>query len=114
MKVEHVIEEVTGVALPLTPTMALLGIVDGWPIAMRRLVGLLLILAKRRVAVCWGRGRAQCESDWLRDAVLCQEQLTVYWELGPGGSRLRGIIVMKVDVAMSPEMRIENFNCAAE
>ncbi|KAJ1174670.1 hypothetical protein NDU88_006490 [Pleurodeles waltl] len=48
---------------------------DGVPSVWRSLVGMLLLLAKRRVAVCWGRVRAQRRDDWLRDAAFSQEQL---------------------------------------
>ncbi|KAJ1205245.1 hypothetical protein NDU88_000680 [Pleurodeles waltl] len=64
---------------------------DSVPPAQRKLVGMLLLLAKRRVAICWGRGRPPGVTDWLRDAVYCLEQLETFWELAPEGSRPRDI-----------------------
>ncbi|KAJ1163451.1 hypothetical protein NDU88_003909 [Pleurodeles waltl] len=71
--------------------IALLGYMDEVQGPHRRLVGLLMLLAKRRVAMCWGRGRAPRRSDWLRDAAFCHDQLLVFWELMPEGSRPKDI-----------------------
>ncbi|KAJ1203234.1 hypothetical protein NDU88_007026 [Pleurodeles waltl] len=66
-EVMRVITGMTGLDLPFSPVVVLL---DGVPSEWRRLVGMLLLLAKRRVVVCWGRGRAPRKDDWLQDAVF--------------------------------------------
>ncbi|KAJ1122019.1 hypothetical protein NDU88_000525 [Pleurodeles waltl] len=71
--------------------LALLGSVDTVLLAQRKLVGMLLLLTKRRVAICWGRGRPPQVSDWLRNAAFCREQLATFWELAPAGSSSRDI-----------------------
>ncbi|KAJ1083605.1 hypothetical protein NDU88_003762 [Pleurodeles waltl] len=91
VEVVRMIEAMSGLELPLSPRLALLGCVDAVRQFHRQLVGLLLLLAKRRVAMCWSRGRPPRGSDWLRNAPFCQEQLTIFWELTPEGSRPRDI-----------------------
>ncbi|KAJ1117695.1 hypothetical protein NDU88_005892 [Pleurodeles waltl] len=91
VEVMRMIEEMTGLELPFSPRLALLGCVDEVRRTHRQLVGLLLLLAKRRVAMCWGQSRPPRGSDWLRDASFCQKQLTIFWEFTPEGSRTRDI-----------------------
>ncbi|KAJ1128267.1 hypothetical protein NDU88_006646 [Pleurodeles waltl] len=85
------ISEMIGQEISPSPVMALLGEMSGVQTAMRHLAGMMLLLAKRRVSICWGRIRSPRASDWLRDAAYCQEQLTNYWELMLAGSRPRDI-----------------------
>ncbi|KAJ1142569.1 hypothetical protein NDU88_008883 [Pleurodeles waltl] len=93
LEVAHVIGEMTGLKLALSPVLALLGSVDPMPPAQQKLVGMLLLLVMRRVAICWGRGRCAWVTVWLRDAAYCREQLETFWELAPEGSRPRDIWV---------------------
>ncbi|KAJ1162423.1 hypothetical protein NDU88_002891 [Pleurodeles waltl] len=90
-EIRRSIVEMIEVEVPLSPKIALLGYMDEVQGPHRRLVGLLMLLAKRRVAMCWGRGRAPRRSDWLRDAAFCHDQLLVFWELMPEGSRPKDI-----------------------
>ncbi|KAJ1158094.1 hypothetical protein NDU88_010788 [Pleurodeles waltl] len=85
------IAEMIELELPLSPKIALLGYMDEIQGPHRRLVGLLMLLAKRRVAMCWGQRRAPRRSEWLRDAAFCHDQLSVFWELMPEGSRPKDI-----------------------
>ncbi|KAJ1199115.1 hypothetical protein NDU88_002953 [Pleurodeles waltl] len=79
----------TELMLPRTPEVALLGYVKEIPSEYRRLVGILLVLAKHRVVMCWGwKQKPRCD-DWLKKAAYCQEQLATNWELMPMGSHPR-------------------------
>ncbi|KAJ1117027.1 hypothetical protein NDU88_005228 [Pleurodeles waltl] len=77
----NALEEMVGLTLPRSPVFALLDYIMEIPPENRKLVGLLLLLAKRRAAMRWGRVLAPRFRDWLRDTVYCQEQFAVYWEL---------------------------------
>lgn len=73
-----------------TPMVGLLGYVKEVPPTRRKLVALLLILAKRRVAMVWGGHRIPREWVWL-DAEYCSDQLSHYWDMMPPKSRLKDI-----------------------
>ncbi|KAJ1180994.1 hypothetical protein NDU88_006205 [Pleurodeles waltl] len=77
--------------LTLTPLVALLGYTEKIAPVHRRYLGFALLLAKRRVACCWGRGRAPKFKDWLSDLVYGRMQLKAYAELLPPTSRPRDI-----------------------
>ncbi|KAJ1097830.1 hypothetical protein NDU88_002946 [Pleurodeles waltl] len=56
-----------------------------------RLHALLLLFAKRRVAIHWGRRRVPAVGNWLADVTYGHTQLTTFWELMPAASRPRDI-----------------------
>lgn len=63
------------IRIECTPLIGLLGYVKGVPPGSRKLVAMLLLLAKGRMAMVWGRRLAPKEKDWLQDAAYCSEQL---------------------------------------
>ncbi|KAJ1115246.1 hypothetical protein NDU88_003472 [Pleurodeles waltl] len=73
--------------LTLTPLIALLGYTEETAPVHRRNLGFALLLAKRRVACRWGRGRAPKFKDWLSDLVYGRMQPEAYAELLPPTSR---------------------------
>lgn len=85
------LEDMTSVAMRNDPLMALLGYTAHIPVPYRKYVNIALLLAKRRVACRWGRGRAPKFKMWLADLVYCQDQLKIYGETLPNASRPRDI-----------------------
>lgn len=81
----------TGLHITMDPLTALLGYTQPLTAKMRKYISLALLLAKRRIACRWGRGRASKFKDWLQDLVYCQEQLQTYAELQPPSSRPKDI-----------------------
>lgn len=90
-EVHGIIREVTGHPLQPAPLVALLGYVEEVPPAHRRLTAMMLLLAKRRIAIYWGVPRKTRISEWLSDIAFCQEHLTHFWELMPTSSRPKDI-----------------------
>ncbi|KAJ1104726.1 hypothetical protein NDU88_002135 [Pleurodeles waltl] len=74
-----------------SPLLGLLGYVRDTPPPSRKLHALLLLFAKRRVAIHWGRRRVPAVRDWLADVTYGHTQLTTFWELLPAASRPRDI-----------------------
>ncbi|KAJ1185339.1 hypothetical protein NDU88_002132 [Pleurodeles waltl] len=74
-----------------SPLLGLLGYVRDTPLSSRRLHALLLLFAKRRVAIHWGRRRVPAVRDWLADVTYGHTQLITFWELLPAASRPRDI-----------------------
>lgn len=89
--VASTISEVTGSVLDCSPMVMLLGYVERVNVASRRLTAMMLVLARRRLAVHWGDPRSPSIGDWLRDIVYCQENLTLYWDMMPSSSRPKDI-----------------------
>ncbi|KAJ1210076.1 hypothetical protein NDU88_005444 [Pleurodeles waltl] len=87
----NTISEMVEIEIPATPRIALLGCVEDIRATHRRLVGILLLLAKRRVAMCGGGTRVLRHSEWLRDAAFCHDLPIVFWNLMPEGSRPKDI-----------------------
>lgn len=71
--------------------VALLGYTKPIPKTYRRYSATALLMAKRRVACRWGRGRAPKFREFLTDLIHCQEQLATYAELLPCTSRAKDI-----------------------
>ncbi|KAJ1164726.1 hypothetical protein NDU88_005160 [Pleurodeles waltl] len=74
-----------------SPLLGLLGYVRDTPPTERRLHALLLLFAKRRVAIHLGRQRVPAVRDWLADVTYGHTQLTTFWELMPAAARPRDI-----------------------
>lgn len=74
-----------------TAKVGLLGYVKEVPVGVCKLLAMLLLLAKRRIAMTWGRSRLPLFKDWITDITFCQEQLVAFWELMPVASRSKGI-----------------------
>lgn len=85
------LDQMVPIALERTPLIALLGYTKLIPRCCRKYLGIALLLAKRRVACSWGRGRAPKFKEWLDDLIYCQEQLTLYTETLPRASKPRNI-----------------------
>lgn len=85
------IDEMTGTSITRSPQTALLGYTKDIPAEGRWLSALLLLLAKRLIAITWGRTRAPKKATWLRGVAVCQEQLATFWELMPTQSRPKDI-----------------------
>lgn len=81
--------QMTDTQIPDDPLTRLLGYIGALPMTMQRFISLALLLAKRRVACRWSRGRAPKFKDWLQDLIFCQDQLHTYTELLPPSSRPR-------------------------
>lgn len=79
--------DITGLSLDPDPVLALLGYTKPLPKAVRKLVAMGLVLAKRRVAIRWMRGPAPKISDWHKDMLFCHTQTETYSELLPPASR---------------------------
>lgn len=73
------------------PMMALLGYTAHIPKASYKYTAIALLLAKRRVACRWGRGRAPKFKNWLDDLIYCQDQMSIYAETLPWMSRPKDI-----------------------
>lgn len=73
------------------PLVTLLGYTKPIAKSYRKYLDIALIMAKRRVAYRWGRGRAPKFKEWLTDLLYCQEQLTHYADLLPRASRPRDV-----------------------
>lgn len=69
------------------PLLGLLGFVLPVPSASRKLVAMLLLLAKRQIALKWKQKSPPTISGWLTSALYCKNQLAAYWELMPLRSR---------------------------
>lgn len=85
------IQEVTGHTLDPSPIVALLRWVGKVPPESRRLIAMMLLLAKRRRAMHWGAHRRPWVEAWVKDVVFCQEQLSQFWELMPTAARSKDI-----------------------
>lgn len=90
-QVLRALELMTLTHIPKTPLTALLGYTKQVPANRRKFVSFTLVLAKRRVACCWGRGRAPKFKNWITDMIFWQDQLNKYAELLPISSRPRDI-----------------------
>ncbi|KAJ1217574.1 hypothetical protein NDU88_005168 [Pleurodeles waltl] len=90
-RVEGSLSAMIAAPLTLTPLIALLGYTEEIGPVQRRYLGFALLLAKRRVACRWGRGRAPKFKNWLSDLVCGKMQLEAYAELLPPTSRPRDI-----------------------
>lgn len=69
----------------------LLGYVEQIEVAGRKLTAMMLVLARRWLAIHWGAPRGPRSSDWLQDITYCQENLSLYWDLMPSASRPKDI-----------------------
>lgn len=90
-EVSLTIRDITGHPLDCSPKVMLLGYVEHTKMEVRRLTAMLLVLAKRRLAIHWGSPRGPTIKAWLQDAAFCQEQLSNYWDLMPTASRRKDI-----------------------
>lgn len=91
MQVLKALAEMTSEQIGADPLMALLGYTAHIPAPYWKYVNIALLLAKRRVACRWGRGRAPKFKTWIADLIYCQDQLKVYGETLPSASRPRDI-----------------------
>lgn len=80
------INEILDLRLEPSPLLGLLGYTKNIPVESQCLVAMLL-LAKRRVAMSWGRARVPQTKSWIADVTYCQEQRNTFWELMPVASR---------------------------
>ena len=65
---------------------ALLGYTKDIPKLRCKLTNMALLLAKRRVSMVWGRGRAPKFTDWQKDRALGDEMLDTYSIMLPKSS----------------------------
>lgn len=63
------------------PALVLLGYSKNLPKATRRLVDMALLVAKRRVAMCWLRRPVPTNTQWSKDLLYCCTQSENYSEL---------------------------------
>lgn len=82
-EVAQIISEVLNQTLECSPLVMLLGYVERLEVAGRKLAAMMLVLARRRLAIHWGAPRGPRSSDWLQDITYCQENLSLYWDLMP-------------------------------
>lgn len=75
------IYEITSSPISPDPLLCLLGFVKHCPDASLRLTAMLLVLARCRVSMCWGRRPAPRVALWLEDASPCQTLLSEFWYL---------------------------------
>lgn len=85
------ITDITSLTIPETPLTTLLGIIETYPPAKTRLTSVLLLLAKRQIALHWGAPHAPSIKEWVTSVTHCQIQLATYWELQPIKLRPRDI-----------------------
>lgn len=78
---------ITGLPLEPSPLLALLGYTKPIVKDARNLIAMGLLLARRRVAMRWMRGRAPTTAEWHRDMTYCHTQSDTYNELLPPTSR---------------------------
>lgn len=78
-----IISEIVSSQVSPDPLLCLLGFVKFHPDATRRLTAMLLVLARRRVSMCWGRRLAPKATLWVEDTSRCQTLLTEFWDLLP-------------------------------
>lgn len=90
-EISNIIHAVTGQPVVLSPLVMLLGYVELTCSEFRRLTAMMIVLARRRLAMHWGATRGPRIKDWLQDITYCQEQLTLYWDLQPTASRPKDI-----------------------
>lgn len=81
------LERMIGNHIPDDPIVALLGYTENIPTTVRKFTAIALLMARRRVACRWGRGRAPKFKDWLTDLLYCQDQMSIYAETLPRASR---------------------------
>lgn len=85
------ISDILMISIQPTALLGLLGYVKKIPMGVRKLIAMLLLLAKRRIAMTWGRLRPPLLKDWITDVTFCQEQLAAFWELMQVASRPKDI-----------------------
>ncbi|KAJ1164665.1 hypothetical protein NDU88_005099 [Pleurodeles waltl] len=85
------LDEVAGQPVPLTPLVALIGCVEDIPTSTCRLRDMLLLLAKRKVAMPWGNQVCPKSKDCLVGMAFCQWRLEEYWVLMLEKIRLKDI-----------------------
>lgn len=85
------IGNITDIELHHSPLVALLGYVLEVPLSRRKLTAMLLLLAKRQVAIHWKKMNPPTIAEWIGAATYCKDQLTHYWELMPTRSRPKDI-----------------------
>lgn len=71
------------------PAAALLGYTKPMPKATRKLIDMGLLMAKRRVAICWMRGPLPTLKQWSHYLLYCCTQSENFSELLPPQSRLK-------------------------
>lgn len=77
--------------IPLPPQIALLGCIQDIATTHKKFLALGLLIAKRRIACKWGRGRAPKFKECVQDLITWQEQSLCYAELLPPTSRPKDI-----------------------
>lgn len=86
------INQILGLADSPSPLLGVLGYVKNTETkGKRRLHALLLLFAKRQIAMLWGRKQKPSLNDWIRDVTYGQTQLALFWELMPPSSRPKDI-----------------------
>lgn len=84
-------KEITGLTIPASPLATLLGVLDPLPLVKTKLAGILLLMAKRQIALHWGTPTVPTAKEWLQSVTFCQIQITAYWELQPARLRPKDI-----------------------
>ena len=69
------------------PKLALLGYVHDLPLRVRHYTALELLLAKRRIAICWEGRSIPNKKDWIQDMITYHTRVSDYADLIPIISR---------------------------
>lgn len=85
------INQILGLTELPCPILGVLGYVKNTEVKKRKLHALLLLFAKRQLAMLWGRKRKPKINDWIKDVTYGQTHLTLFWELMPMPSRPKDI-----------------------
>lgn len=91
VQVTQIASEMVAEQIDCTPQLCLLGIANTIKPGNRKLVNIITLLAKRQVAMHWGKKAAPKVEQWLNDSVHCRDQLNIYAEELPTTSRPKDV-----------------------
>lgn len=89
--VTNTLTEMLSEQIPTTPLVCILGIRKLKYARRRKFLAVALLLAKRRIAICWGSKRPPRLKDWITDMTYCKTMLETYAEDIPQASRPRDV-----------------------
>lgn len=91
-RVHYTLGQMINLPLIPTPVVALLGYTVNFPKKIRRFASLGLLLAKREVAVHWGRKSVPTVQNWLHSLAYCNVNSEVYASVMPSTSQPKDIL----------------------
>lgn len=106
------LERITDTVLAMDPLPVLLGYSKLLPPAIRRLVDMGLLIAKRQIALHWKKGPTPTITQWVHDMPYCSTQTETFSELLPPSSWPKNLWGLYTTYMLTKSNRTENENVA--